>query len=231
MARWLKQFLIGSPLDTASLHEQRLSKKSGLAVLASDNLSSTAYATEEILLALTAGIAAGMLVPLHYAVPIAGAIVLLTAIVAISYGQTLHAYPTGGGAYTVAKENLGVTAALAGAAALLLDYILTVAVSVAAGVAAITSAVPGLYEHRVFLCSLAVVVILLANLRGVRESAAVFAGPVYLFILSAFLLIGGGFVRYFQGAVPPPTPPAAHEPWNFVFVFLLLKAFASGCVA
>jgi len=231
MFRWLKQFLIGSPLDTASLHEQRLSKKGGLAVLASDNLSSTAYATEEILLALTAGVAAGMLVPLHYAVPIAAAIVLLTAIVAISYGQTLHAYPTGGGAYTVAKENLGVTAALAGAAALLLDYILTVAVSVAAGVAAITSAIPSMYGHRVLLCVLAVIAILLANLRGVRESAALFAGPVYLFILSAFVLVGGGFVRYFQGAVPLPAPPAGHELWNIALVFLLLRAFASGCVA
>jgi len=231
MFRWLKQFLIGSPLDTASLHEQRLSKKSALSVLASDNLSSTAYATEEILLALTAGSAAGLLVPLHYAVPIAGAIVLLTAIVAVSYGQTLHAYPTGGGAYSVAKENLGVTAALAGAAALLLDYILTVAVSVAAGVAAITSAIPSLYSHRVLLCALAVVIILLANLRGVRESAAVFAGPVYLFILSMFVLIGGGLMGYSQGAVAPPAPPAAPEPWSFFLVFLVLRAFASGCAA
>lgn len=231
MFRWLKQFLIGSPLETAALHEQRLSKKAGLAVLASDNLSSTAYAAEEILLALTAGVAAGMLVPLHYSVPIAGAIVLLTVLVAVSYGQTMYAYPTGGGAYTVAKENLGVTAALAGAAALLLDYILTVAVSVAAGVAAITSAIPNWYSHRVLLCALAVMAILLANLRGVRESAAVFAGPVYLFIVSAFVLIGGGLLRYFQGAVPPPAPPPGHEAWSFAFVFLLLRAFASGCVA
>ncbi|OFV86349.1 MAG: hypothetical protein A3B65_02550 [Acidobacteria bacterium RIFCSPHIGHO2_02_FULL_67_57] len=231
MFRWLKQFLIGSPLDTAALHEQRLSKKSALSVLAADNLSSTAYATEEILLALTVGVAAGLLVPLHYAVPIAGAIVLLTAIVAVSYGQTLHAYPTGGGAYTVAKENLSVTAALAGAAALLLDYILTVAVSVAAGVAAITSAVPSLYSHRVLLCALAVVAILLANLRGVRESAAVFAAPVYFFILSMYVLIGGGLMKYFQGAVAPPVAPATPEPLQFAFVLLLLRAFASGCAA
>lgn len=231
MLRQLKQLLIGSPLDTASLHDQRLSKKEALPVLAADNLSSAAYATEEILLALTAGVAAGMLVPLSYSVPIAAAIVLLTAIVATSYGQTLHAYPTGGGAYTVAKENLGVTAALAGAAALLIDYIMTVAVSVAAGVAAITSAIPALYSHRVLLCALAVTLILLANLRGVRESAAVFAGPVYFFILSSYVLIGAGLVRYFQGAAPPPSPPAGHELWHFVFVFLLLRAFASGCAA
>jgi len=108
----LKELLIGSPLETASLHEQRLSKKAALAVLASDNLSSTAYATEEILLALAAGAAAGLAVPLYYAIPIGVAIGLLTLIVVISYGQTIRAYPTGGGAYTVAKENLGITRAL-----------------------------------------------------------------------------------------------------------------------
>ncbi|MGH9812597.1 MAG: amino acid permease, partial [Candidatus Acidiferrales bacterium] len=116
MFRRLKQILIGSPLETAALPEQRLSKKGALAVLASDNLSSTAYATEEILLALTATTAAAMMAPLHYVVPLAAAIAILTAIVAVSYGQTMHAYPTGGGAYTVAKENLGVNAALAGGA-------------------------------------------------------------------------------------------------------------------
>jgi len=231
MLRRLKQILIGSPLETAALPDQRLSKKAALAVLASDNLSSTAYATEEILLALTAGVAAGMMVPLHYSIPLAGAIAVLTAIVTISYGQTMHAYPTGGGAYTVAKENLGVTAALAGGAALLLDYILTVAVSVAAGIAAITSAVPSLYSHRVLLCALAVVVLLLVNLRGVRESAAVLAGPVYVFIIAIYLLIGGGFVRYFQGEVLPPPPPTGHEPWSIAYVFLLLRGFSSGCVA
>ncbi|HXE76179.1 MAG TPA: APC family permease [Candidatus Xenobia bacterium] len=231
MFRRLKQILIGSPLETAALPEQHLSKKAALAVLASDNLSSTAYATEEILLALSAGAAMGLVVPLHYAVPIAGAIVILTAIVAISYGQTLHAYPTGGGAYTVAKENLGVTAALAGAAALLMDYILTVAVSVAAGVAAITSAVPALYSHRVSLCILAVVLILVVNLRGVRESAAVFAGPVYFFILCMFALIGGGLWRYLQGEVVPPPAQATQELMSVAYVFLLLRAFAAGCAA
>ena len=229
--RRLKQLLIGSPLETAALPEQRLSKKAALAVLASDNLSSTAYATEEILLALTAGVAAGMMVPLHYSIPLAGAIAILTAIVVVSYGQTMHAYPTGGGAYTVAKENLGVTAALAGGAALLLDYILTVAVSVAAGIAAITSAVPSLYSHRVLLCVLAVVALLLLNLRGVRESAAVLAGPVYLFILAIFLLIAGGLIRYLLGDVTPPPPPTGHEVWNLAYWFLILRGFSSGCVA
>jgi amino acid transporter len=230
----LKELLIGSPLETASLHEQRLSKKSALAVLASDNLSSTAYATEEILLALAAGAAAGLAVPLYYAIPIGVAIGLLTLIVVISYGQTIRTYPTGGGAYTVAKENLGITSALIAGSSLLIDYSLTVAVSVTAGVAAITSAIPALYEHRVALCLLAVAVILLMNLRGVRESAAVFAGPVYAFVFAAYLLVIGGLLRY-EVVHPTPPPQAGWEMegavWNFALVFLVLRAFASGCAA
>lgn len=234
MLRRLKQLLIGSPLATTSLHEQRLPKRSALAVLASDNLSSTAYATEEILLALTAGTAAGLTLPLFYAVPIGVAIGLLTLLVVISYGQTLHAYPTGGGAYTVAKENLGVTPALIAGSSLLIDYSLTVAVSITAGVAALTSAFPALYSHRVGLCLLALALILLANLRGLRESAALFAGPVYLFIISAYLLVVGGLVRYATGGVSAPAPApveAGSDIWNFALVFLLMRAFASGCAA
>ncbi|MFQ5662518.1 MAG: APC family permease [Terriglobia bacterium] len=232
----LKELLIGSPLETASLQEQRLAKKSALAVLASDNLSSTAYATEEILLALTAGAAAGLVVPLAYAVPIGLAIALLTLIVVISYGQTLHAYPTGGGAYTVAKENLGVTAGLVAGSSLLIDYSLTVAVSVTAGVAALTSALPQLYDYRVYLCLGALGLVLLANLRGVRESARLFAGPIYLFVTSAYLLIIAGLIRYATAEVAPASPaPAAAAPlsplWSFALVFLLLRAFASGCAA
>jgi amino acid transporter len=237
MFRRLKELLVGSPLDTAALHEQRLSKKLALAVLASDNLSSTAYATEEILLALAAGAAAGLAVPTVYAIPIGLAIGLLTLIVVVSYGQTLHAYPSGGGAYTVARENLGTIPALVAGSSLLIDYALTVAVSVAAGIAALTSAVPALYEHRVILCILAVVIILAANLRGVRESAALFAGPVYLFIFSACLLVIGGLIRY--GVDPSQAGPAAGTTgiqqaglmWNLATIFLLLRAFASGCAA
>ncbi|HKZ51815.1 MAG TPA: APC family permease [Candidatus Acidoferrales bacterium] len=230
----LKELLIGSPLETASLHEQRLSKKAALAVLASDNLSSTAYATEEILLALAAGAAAGLAVPLYYAIPIGVAIGLLTLIVVISYGQTIRAYPTGGGAYTVAKENLGITSALIAGSSLLIDYSLTVAVSITEGIAAITSAIPPLYEQRVPLCLLALGIILLLNLRGVRESAAAFAGPVYAFIVAAYLLVIGGLLRY--GVVHPPTSHQAGwemegAVWNFALVFLLLRAFASGCAA
>src|SRR3990172_6105926 len=196
MVRSLKKWLIGTPLETAVLHEQRLAKKAALPILASDNLSSSAYATEEIVVGLLAGASLGLALPLDYAIPIALAIGLLTGVVAISYGQILHAYPTGGGAYTVAKENLGITPALVAGSSLLVDYVLTVAVSVAAGIAAITSAAPALYEHRVGLSLLTIAVILLANLRGVRESAAVFSGPVYLFIASAFLLIIAGLFRY-----------------------------------
>src|SRR5689334_14340826 len=201
MVRRLKKALLGSPLETAALHEQRLGKLAALPILASDNLSSAAYATEEIVVGLLAGAAVGIAIPLSYSVPIALAIGILTAIVAISYGQTLHAYPTGGGAYTVAKENLGTIPALVAGSSLLVDYVLTVAVSVAAGIAAITSAFPSLYSHRVGLSLATIAIILVANLRGVREAAAVFTGPVYLFIISMFLLIGGGIIRYFAGGV------------------------------
>ena len=234
MVRSLKKLLIGTPLETSSLDEQRLAKKAALPVLASDNLSSSAYATEEIVVALIGAASVGVVFPLYYAIPIALAIGLLTGIVAISYGQTLHAYPTGGGAYTVAKENLGITPALVAGSSLLVDYVLTVAVSVAAGIATITSAVPALYQHRVGLSLFTIAVILLANLRGVRESAAVFSGPVYLFLGSAFLLIFAGFVRYVTSGAPEAQPlPAATAPvvWNFAMVFLLLHAFASGCAA
>lgn len=231
MFRRIKQLLVGSPLETAALPEQRLSKKAALAVLASDNMSIAAYASEEIVLALGAAAAMGVMLPIHYVVPLSAAAVILIAIVVVSYGQTMYAYPTGGGAYTVAKENLGVTAALGGAAALLLDYILTVAVSVAAGIAAITSAVPALFPHRVLLCVVAVTVLLLVNLRGARESAAVFGGPVYFFILSMCVLVIGGLVRYLQGGVSPPPPVEAAPVWSAAYVFLVLRAFSHGCVA
>ncbi len=225
----VKRFLVGSPLHSTELHEQRLSKKAALTVFASDNLSSTAYATEEILLVLAAvGTAA-----LHFVVPVAGAIAVLLIIVVLSYAQLIHAYPSGGGAYTVAKENLGVGAGLVAGAALLIDYVLTVAVSVAAGVAAITSAHQTLLPYRTWLCVLAVVIVLLANLRGVRESAQVFAIPVYAFILCAFGLIGTGLYRHFvEGVTIPPapiqTPPGGADA---LLIVLLLRAFSQGCTA
>ncbi len=223
----LKKIFLGSPLRTAELPHQKLSKKAALAVFASDNLSSSAYATEEMLVALVVGGSA----MLHLALPATIAICVLTAIVVISYSQTIHAYPSGGGAYIVAKENLGVTPGLVAAAALLIDYVLTVSVSVAAGVAAITSAVPALYSHRVALCIAFVLIILMANLRGVRESAAVFGVPVYWFVFSAYLFVIGGLFRAFGPEAIPAQQPQIAATAQLPVLWLFLRAFASGCTA
>jgi amino acid transporter len=223
----LKKLLVGSPLRTSDLPHQRLTKKAALAVFASDNLSSCAYATEEMLVAIVIGGSA----VLHLTVPAAIGIVVLLVLVVVSYSQTLYAYPGGGGAYQVAKENLGVTPGLIGAAALLIDYVLTVAVSIAAGVAAITSAFPELFPHRVALCLGFVLIIMLANLRGVRESATVVGIPVYLFIVSAYGLVIGGLVYAFRlppGAIPAQNFPAVEQ---LPLLWLFLRAFASGCTA
>jgi len=223
----LKRILVGSPLHSTELHEQRLTKKAALTVFASDNLSSAAYATEEILLVLMlAGTAA-----LQAVIPVATAIAILLTIVVLSYAQLIHAYPSGGGAYTVAKENLGITAGLVAAAALLIDYVLTVAVSVAAGVAAITSAFPSLYDHRIAVGIVAIILVLMANLRGVRESARAFAFPVYAFIFVTFLMVGLGLYRHFvEGITIPPRPLGDGHPELFGIV-LLLRAFSQGCTA
>src|SRR5919206_477896 len=173
-----KRLLFGRPLPSDRLDHERLSKKTALAVLSSDAISSVAYATEQILLVLAVlGTAA-----LGYVVPISAVIVGLLVLVALSYRQTIFAYPGGGGSYTVAKENLGTSAGIVAAAALLTDYILTVAVSVSGGVAAITSAYPALLPHTVALCLLSIVVLGVVNLRGVRESGAAFSVPTYVFI-------------------------------------------------
>jgi len=222
----LKRLLVGDPLATSQVAHQRITKTVALAVFSSDALSSCAYATEEILIALTAAGAAGLV----YGLPIAIAITTLLAIVAISYRQTIYAYPSGGGAYIVSKDNLGIGAGLVAGAALLVDYVLTVTVSIAAGVAAITSAFPEIYEHRVALGILLVGFITLANLRGVRESGALFAPPTYFFIVSLTALILTGIFRtQVLGVTPPPLPdlPVTES----VGIFLLLKAFSSGCAA
>ncbi len=232
MSSSLKRLLLGDPLATAQVRHERLGKVTGLAVFASDNLSSVAYATEEILLVLVlAGPAA-----VAWTLPIGTAIGLLLVVVATSYWQTVHAYPSGGGAYTVAFQNLGKPAGLTAAAALLIDYVLTVAVSIAAGVAAITSAFPALYPWRVSLAALCITGIMLANLRGVRESGRVFAVPTYLFIASFFLLLAGGLTllgsRGGPGFAPPGlVAPEGPEAAAAVSLFILLRAFASGCAA
>jgi len=222
----LKRVLVGPPMPLAQARHERLSKRVALAVFSSDALSSVAYATEEILLILVlAGTAA-----LHYSVPISLAITALLAIVAISYQQTIHAYPSGGGSYIVARENLGSVPGLVAAAALLVDYVLTVSVSVAAGVAAVTSAMPHLAAHKVAIGVGCVAAIALANIRGVRESGRIFAVPTYFFIVSFGILLTEGFYRLATGslpATPPPDIPAVEAlTW-----FLVLRAFASGCTA
>ena len=225
--RGLKRFLVGAPLPTAQSRHERLGKATALAVFASDPLSSVAYATEEILLVLTlAGSTA-----LSYSLPIGIAIAVLIAIVVSSYRQTIRAYPQGGGAYIVARENLGTVPALVAGAALLTDYVLTVSVSVAAGVAAVTSAFPALFLYRVVLGVLAVAAIAVGNLRGVRESGKLFAAPTYLFVgsLLAMLVFGSA------GAIFNFLPEAPYEPHRpgleGVGLFLLLRAFSSGCAA
>ena len=200
----LRRLLIGDPLPTEKRSHERLTKFAALAVFASDGVSSVAYATEEILLMLAlAGTA-----QLHLSMPIAACIALLIAIVATSFRQVVHAYPHGGGSYAVARENLGVIPGQIAGAALFVDYVLTVAVSVASGVAAITSAFPALFEYRVPLGVLAIAFVTVANLRGVRESARAFMFPTYGFILSLYALIVVGLVRYATGATPEATESA-----------------------
>ncbi len=221
----LKRFLLGDPLPTSAHDEERLSNAAGLAVLSSDALSSVAYATEEILVVLVlAGSGA-----LSISMPIAGAIILLLAIIILSYRQTIRAYPKGGGAYIVARENLGLYPGLIAGGSLMIDYILTVAVSVSAGVAALTSAVPTLFPFRVELCVLFIFLLMLANLRGLRESGRLFMIPTYTFIVSLFLLIGLGLYQALTGQVTDaPALIQAKEPLT---LFLVLRAFAAGCTA
>ena len=224
----LKRLLVGEPLPTAQARHERLSKKAGLAVFASDNLSSVAYASEEILRVLIIA-GAGALV---LAMPIALAIAVVIAIVISSYRQTILAYPLGASDYIVAKDNLGTLAGLTAGGALLIDYTLTVAVSVSAGIAALTSAVPALFPYRVLLCVAAIALIAVGNLRGLRESSHLFALPSYLFVAGFGVMIGLGFVRYvFWGAPSVATTPTAIEPLGPLTAFLILRAFASGAVA
>ncbi|MBI1959273.1 MAG: APC family permease, partial [Candidatus Rokubacteria bacterium] len=223
----VKRWLVGSPMPLAQAKHERLGKAVALAVFASDPLSSVAYATEEILIVLVlAGTAA-----LSYSLPIGLGIGALLAVVVVSYRQTVAAYPQGGGAYLVAKDNLGIPPALVAAAALLTDYVLTVAVSVAAGIAAVTSAVPALVRHRVILCVLAIAGITLGNLRGVRESGRMFAAPTYFFVISILGMVGYGLIA---GALDwlPEAPYEPHPPGlEGIGLFLLLRAYAAGCTA
>ena len=224
----LKRLLVGRPIPSSLAHHERLSRVTGLAVLSSDALSSVAYATDFILVTL---LAAGTSATGHL-LPISFVIATLLAIVAFSYRQTIHAYPTGGGAYIVAKENIGATAGLIAAASLLVDYTLTVSVSISAGVLAITSAVPRLDAVRVELCLLFLAVLMVGNLRGIRESGRIFAVPTYFFVFSVFALIIVGAYRYLTGGIAPVAPPSDAVIGSArLTTFLLLTAFANGCTA
>jgi amino acid transporter len=231
MSSGLRRLVFGSPYATARAHHTRLPNILALPVFASDALSSVSYATEEILLVLVAAGATASV--LGHAWPIGLAIALLLGIVAASYRQTIQAYPQGGGAYRVSRENLGVIPGLTAAASLLIDYVLTVAVSISAGVAAITSAMPALAPYSVWLAVGFVMFVGLANLRGAKESGLLFAVPTYLFVASIFTLLLVGFARMALGH--ELTPPQPHEPWqasmHSVGLFLVLRAFSSGCTA
>jgi amino acid transporter len=223
----LKRLFVGTPLPTAQSRHERLNKSTALAVFASDALSSVAYATEEILLVLVIG----GVTALSYSLPIGVAIAALIAVVISSYRQTIRAYPQGGGAYIVTKDNLGVYPGLTAAAALLIDYVLTVAVSVAAGVAAVTSALPALFPYRIVLCVVAVVAVAVVNLRGLRESGKLFAAPTYLFVVSLFVLVIYGAAGAIFDFLPEAPYQAHGRGFEGVGLFLILRAFASGCAA
>jgi amino acid transporter len=236
----LKRIFFGRPLASDRLEYERLNKKTALAVLSSDVISSVAYATEQILLVLAVlGTAA-----LSYVVPVSAVIVGLLVLVSVSYRQTVFSYPAGGGSYTVSKDNLGVSAGLIAAASLLTDYILTVAVSISGGIAAITSAYPALIPHTVMLCIAAIFLLMLVNLRGVRESGIAFSVPTYVFIAIMLVLIGFGVFRSLTGNVAivaagpvkvDPLSAVQHDgggfPVGFALTFLILRGFAEGCVA
>ena len=233
----LKRLLVGRPLATVEQEHQRLPKSIALAVFSSDAISSTAYATEEILFVAALG-ASSLVLGLDILVPIAIAVAILLAIVVTSYRQTIYAYPGGGGSYVVSRENLGENPSLVAGASLLVDYILTVAVSISAGVAAIVSipAFNGLIDHRVELGLVLIALITIANLRGVRESGRLFAIPTYIYIFTlALLIIYGLYQAYFGdlGQVPFDAQEfeGARETGGTLGLFLILKAFSSGAVA
>ncbi|MEI6200045.1 MAG: APC family permease [Actinomycetota bacterium] len=233
----IKKFLIGNPISSAEEQHQRLRKAIALPVFASDAISSTAYATDEILVVLLigAGIGKAAFGPL---IPIAIVVCVLLVIVVLSYSQTIHAYPSGGGAYIVSRENLGKTPALVAGSSLLVDYILTVAVSVAGGVLAMRTAFDFSHSWTVPLCLACVFIMTVMNLRGVKESGAAFAGPTYFYIIMLIILIVTGLYRIFvQHIGPIPESMLSKEAIDIskgtasLSLFMLLRAFSSGAVA
>src|SRR6266542_4732917 len=228
----LKAKVVGKPLATERLAHERLGKPTALAVFASDNLSSSAYATEEILKVLVpaVGVAAFSLV-----VPVTIALLIVLAFLILSYRQTIKAYPTAGGAYIVTRDNFGLLPAQVAGVALLTDYILTVSVSVAAGTAALTSIAGSLYPYRVPISVGFIVILAMGNLRGVRESGRIFATPTFFFIAMMAVLLGVGFYRMFAGTLPSNAShfpiPHTKSIAGFALIFLVVRAFASGGAA
>ncbi|MEI7645182.1 MAG: APC family permease [Chloroflexales bacterium] len=234
MSSSFKRLLIGKPIATEHQHHERLNKITALAVFSSDALSSVAYATEAILAVLILGGASA----LGLGLPVAGGIAFLLLVIAISYRQTIHAYPNGGGAYIVAHENLGPMPGLVAAAALLIDYVLTVAVSISAGVAAITSlagnwGAPWLANYAVEIALICILIVGLANLRGVKESGVVFAVPTYIFIVSILVMIAWGLASVLFGtaALVAHSATPAIGAGESLGLWLVLRAFAAGCTA
>lgn len=223
----VKRFLIGRPLKSDQLGEQKLNKTKALAILSSDALSSVAYGPEQILLVLITVSTAAF----WYSIPIAGGVLVLLLALILSYRQIIFAYPQGGGAYVVSKENLGKYPGLIAGGSLLVDYILTVAVSVSAGTDAITSAFPSLHPYNVIIAIIFVLLITTLNLRGVTESASFLAYPVYLFVLAMFIMIGLGLFNVLTGRVPAELHTSLGTPVAGISLFLLLRAFSSGSSA
>lgn len=225
-----RRFLLGKPLPTAAELMERVGIPRGLAIFASDNISSSAYATEEIMRVLVlASVSA-----LTLTMPITFAILVILAIVVISYRQVIQAYPNGGGSYVVARENLGPWAGMTAGAALLTDYILTVAVSVSAGVTALTSVFPGLVDYRVGLAIAVVAIMTIINLRGITEAGRVFTIPTYIYVVAILGMIGYGFVRWATSDLPAYSPPSGWAEGHgaeSLTLLLVLRAFASGSVA
>ena len=236
MTGQFKRRLVGSPLASEDEQHQRLGIPTALAVFASDAISSTAYASQEILIVLIP--VAGLSIALNQLIPISIIVMVLLLLVITSYRQTIFAYPGGGGSYVVSRENLGETPSLVAGASLLVDYILTVAVSVSAGVAAITSAFPALRPERVWICLGFIAIMTLANLRGMKESGRLFAGPTYVYILALGALISIGLFRLATGTLEPlaPNTEALAElthgnELTGLTVLIFLRAFSSGAVA
>ncbi|MGZ3789475.1 MAG: APC family permease [Bacteriovorax sp.] len=226
--RMLARVFIGKPIPNEEAHHEVITKKIGLALFASDALSSVAYATQEILLILAIAGAASF----HLSLPIAGVIVLLLAILTLSYRQTIFAYPDGGGAYIVAKDNLGEAWAQTAGAALLMDYVLTVAVSISSGTDQIVSVFPSLIPHQVVLCMGIIGFMMLMNLRGVKESGTAFAFPTYFFIIISSLTVGIGLWKSLNGTLLPIAGvEMVKTTLGPLTVFLILRAFSSGCTA